>query len=112
MNIIDFEKHLADAGYTFEIRKDSANEDFIVIKGIVPTTGNNKGTSFDVGIKRTTETPWVPQSAVHVQPAIPGAAASQGSPLGAGWQYLSRRYERPPTPKAFLAHILTVVGQT
>lgn len=40
-----------------------------------------------------------------------GTAASQASPLGPEWQYLSRRYDRVPNAKAFLAHVLTVLGE-
>lgn len=113
MNVTDFEKHLADTGYKTEL-KAIGTETFIVIRNVVVPKGNNAGKTCDVAIKKTTETPWVPQSAVHVAPnLVPmGQASSQASPVGPGWQYLSRRYDRPPNPKAFLAHILTVLGET
>jgi hypothetical protein len=40
-----------------------------------------------------------------------GEHASQASPIGSDWQYLSRRFDHVPTPRGFYAHMLTVVGQ-
>jgi hypothetical protein len=113
MHITDFEKHLDKTGFKTEL-KIVGNEEFLVIKNVNPPKGSHAGTACDVGIKRTTETPWVPQSAVHVSRNLVkmGEKSSQASTLGPEWQYLSRRFDRAPNPKAFLAHILTVLGET
>jgi len=76
---------------------------------IVTLTSN--GTTYEVGFKRTAGTPWVPESALHVRPhRVPmGQLSSQVSPLGGDWQYLSRQFNRTPTPKSFVAHILSVL---
>lgn len=112
MTIDEFERHLLSTGHTIE----AANVDkdtYIVIKAVPISAGTHAGKTCDVGVLRSTANPWVPQAAVHVRPHLVrmGQAASQASPLGTDWQYLSRRFDKVPTSKAFLAHILTVLGE-
>jgi len=109
MRMHDFEAHLVRAGFDL----DQSRADFMIIKGIRIATGTHAGKTCDVGIRRSSGNPWVPENAVHVRPHLVamGQRSSQQSPLGADWQYLSRRFDRPPSPKNFLAHILTVVGE-
>jgi hypothetical protein len=104
--------HLTGAGLTVEMMKVDAGV-YLVIKELKIQIGGLAGKSCNVAIKRTGENPWVPESAVHVKPHLVqmGTKSSQNSAIGADWQHLSRRFERPPTPKAFLAHILTVLGE-
>lgn len=112
MLVDDFEKHLSASGLAFEPAAVGAAT-YLVIKDVSVSGGTHAGKTCNVAIKRTTENPWVPESAVHVKPhLVPmGQVASQGSPLGEEWQYLSRRFDRPPTPRSFLAHIFTVLAE-
>jgi len=112
MTADEFQQHLASTGHSVESAHVGADQ-YIVIKDMTISAGSHAGKHCDVGILSSTANPWVPQPAVHVRPHLVemGQAASQASALGPEWQYLSRRFDRPPTPKGFLAHILTVLGQ-
>ena len=112
MAIDEFERHLASTGHVVESAIGGANT-YLVIKAVSISAGSQAGKTCDAAILRSTANPWVPEAAVHVRPHLVamGTASSQASPLGADWQYLSRRFDKVPTPKAFLAHILTVLGQ-
>lgn len=112
MTIDEFEQHLVSTGYAVE-SVSAGGSSYIIIKAVPISAGSHAGKTCDVGILRSTDNPWVPQAAVHVQPHLVemGKASSQASPLGSDWQYLSRRFDKVPTPKAFLAHILTVLGE-
>ncbi len=105
MMLTELDHHLADIGLATETMVVNG-ETFTVI-----TTPASNGTTYDVGFKRTAGTPWVPESALHVRPhrVTMGQLSSQASALGSDWQYLSRQFNRTPTPKSFLAHILTVL---
>jgi hypothetical protein len=111
MVIQDLERYLTAAG--FELRAASGGSGPYLAFTVLVPAGSNKGKTCEVAVKRSDANPWVPEAAVHVRPhqVAMGQRSSQGSELGADWQYLSRRFERPPTPKAFLAHILTVLGE-
>ncbi len=112
MIVTEFEQHLASTGHTVE--SASVNQErYLIIKAVPISAGSHAGKTCDVGILRSTANPWVPQAAVHVRPHLVkmGNASSKASPLGADWQYLSRRFDKIPTSKAFLAHILTVLGE-
>jgi hypothetical protein len=106
MTLDDLDKHLIAVGRPTET-KVVGNDVYTVIKGVAVSNGN----TYDVGVKRNAGTPWLPEAALHVRPhrVTMGESASQASPLGNEWQYLSRRFERPPTPQSFIAHILTVL---
>lgn len=112
MTIDEFEHHLESTGYAVESIKVGA-ENYVIIKAVAISGGSRAGKSCDVAILRSTANPWVPQAAVHVRPHLVamGTASSQASALGPDWQYLSRRFDRVPTPRSFLAHILTVLGE-
>jgi len=112
MTIDEFERHLATTRHTFESTK-VGDESYLIIKGLPISGGSLAGKSCDVGLLRSTANPWVPQAAVHVRPHLVemGKASSQASNLGAEWQYLSRRFDKVPTPKGYLAHIFTVLGE-
>lgn len=112
MIIGELESHLTGAGYTFETIKVPAGE-YLVVRGLAIAGGSHAGESCDVAVKRTSENPWVPDNCVHVRPHLVamGQRNSQASPVGPEWQYLSRRFDKPPTPRAFLTHLLTVVGE-
>lgn len=112
MIISEMESHLSGAGYAFETI-NATGGDYLVIQKVEIAGGPHAGKICDIAVKRTAENPWVPDSCIHVRPhLVPmGQRASQPSPIGADWQYLSRRFDRAPSPKAFLAHLLTVVGE-
>lgn len=105
MTLDDLDKHLVTIGKSTET-ETIGGDVYTVVKGFTVN-----GVTYDVGIKRTAGTPWVPESALHVRPhRVPmGQNSSKGSDLGAEWQYLSRRFERKPTAQSFMAHILTVL---
>jgi hypothetical protein len=105
MMIEELDKHIADIGVPVKTMTGGADT-FTVIT--MPATN---GTTYEIGFKRTAGTPWVPESALHVRPhRVPmGQLSSQASPLGGDFQYLSRQFNRVPTPKSFIAHILTVL---
>ncbi|HZR02984.1 MAG TPA: hypothetical protein VFA81_07425 [Burkholderiales bacterium] len=112
MIIDEFEQHLVATGHAVG-SADAGGNTYVIIKAVPISAGAHAGKTCDVGIMRSTANPWVPQAAVHVRPHLVamGQASSQASPLGADWQYLSRRFDKTPTAKAFLAHILTVLGE-
>jgi len=111
--IDDLEQHLGEAGYATENLTGSDGSSYLVIKGVVIAGGSLAGETCDVAVLRSTENPWVPQAAVHVRPhLVPmGQHSTQTSPLGSEWQYWSRRFDRVPAPRNFLAHVLTVLGE-
>lgn len=112
MTVNEFERHLTSTGHT--VGSASVNqESFLIIKAVQISVGSHAGKTCDVGILRSTANPWVPQAAVHVRPHLVkmGNASSQASALGVDWQYLSRRFDKVPTARAFLTHILTVLGE-
>lgn len=112
MTIEDFEAYLRAGLFQCESAAGKGT-DFIIIKGVLVTAGSRAGTTYDVGIIRAPGNPWVPHSSVHVRPHIVpmGQKNSQASALGDEWQYLSRRFDKLPTPRNFLTHILTVLGE-
>ena|SRR2546423_10030139 len=112
MTIDEFEQHLASTAHVVESAQGGGNS-YLIIKAVPISAGSHASKTCDVGVLRSTANPWVPEAAVHVRPHLVemGKAFSQASPLGSDWQYLSRRFDKVPTPKAFLAHILTVLGE-
>lgn len=113
MVIDELEKYLTDVGVPFEIVQDPNGQPYLVMKGIEIAGGTLAGRACDVAVLRSTENPWVPQAALQVRPALVpmGQYNTQASPLGTEWQYWSRRFDRPPTPKSYLAHVYTVLAE-
>ena len=112
MTTDEFRQHLVSTGHSIESAQVGTDQ-YILIKDLTVSAGSHAGKRCDVGILSSAANPWVPQAAVHVRPHLVemGQAASQASALGPEWQYLSRRFDKVPTSKGFLAHILTVLGQ-
>lgn len=112
MIVDDLELHLTGAGYKVERLEAPEQQVYLVIRDIRIAGGMLDGKTCDVAVLRSTEDPWVPQAALHVRPALlpMGQYNTQASPVGADWQYWSRRFDRVPTPKGFLTHILTCLG--
>lgn len=112
MVIEDFETYVRGLGLPADYLS-AGEQTFLRVKGVRIRAGSHAGKECDVAIMRTAGMPWVPPAAVHVTPHLVamGERNSQGSPLGAEWQYLSRRFDRVPTPRTFLTHILTVIEE-
>jgi len=112
MLVDDFELHASAAGLVVG-RLTVSDQTYLHLKGIRIVGGTHDGKECEVAILRTTESPWVPQAAVHVRPHLVtmGQACSQASPVGTDWQYLSRRFDKAPSPRGFLAHIFTVLAE-
>lgn len=113
MIIEDLETYLSEIGIPFEVVKASNGQSYLVMKGFVIGGGSLAGRTCDVAVLRTTEQPWIPQAALQVRPVLVpmGQHNTQASPLGSQWQYWSRRFDHPPTPKTFVAHIYTVLAE-
>jgi hypothetical protein len=108
----EFEAHVAKIGLATEDATVEGQE-FLVIKGVRIPGGSRIGQECQVAIRRSDQNPWLPEAQVHVRPHLVemGQRNSQASPLGAEWQYLSRRFDPPPTPHTYYAFILTVLGE-
>lgn len=116
MTDTDLEEYLRGLGFTIESAQDSGNNTYIVVRGFTIATGPLAGRTCDIAIARCGTTPYVVPPAIHTRPALvpmsPGSPlATQGSSLGPEWQYWSRRFDRPPTPQAIWAHVMTIFGQ-
>lgn len=113
MTIDDLDAYVTGLGFTVESLTGDDNGHYSVIRAVVVPAGPHKGTTCDVAILRSASVPYVPPSAVHTRPALVpmGTQSAQASGVGPEWQYLSRRFDRPATPKALWIHILTVLGE-
>lgn len=112
MTIEELEAYLAPK---YELEKLTAGngQEYLVIKAIsIPPGGALASKICDVAVLRSNENPWVPQAALQVRPPLVpmGQHNTQASPLGPEWQYWSRRFDKVPTPRAFLAHVLTILA--
>jgi hypothetical protein len=112
MRFDDFEHYLASLGLQAN-RVDQGGQPYLVIQDFEIPDGTHAGENCDVAILASSDTPWVAPPAIHVKPHLVtmGQQASQPSPLGPDWQYLSRRFEPAPQPRTFHTHILTVLGE-
>lgn len=113
MIVDELETYVRDLGYEVEPITGADGSVYIVIKDIVIAGGSLAGTHCEVAILRSSENPWVPAAALHVRPhLVPmGHHTTQQSGIGPDWQYWSRRFDRVPTPKNIVAHVLTVLGE-
>lgn len=113
MKAEDLDSYLAGLGLSVEVFQGGDGQPYTVIRGMTITRGGLTDTICDVAILRPAAEPYVVAPAIHVRPHLisMGTAATQQSPVGPEWQYWSRRYDHPPTPKGIWAHILTVLGE-
>jgi hypothetical protein len=112
----DFAAYVHGLGFTVETAHDASGHPYIVIRDFTIPAGSLAGRTCDVALARCQSVPYVMAPAIHTRPALVpmdmnGPLRTQASPLGDGWQYWSRRFDRPPTPQRVWAHILTVLGE-
>lgn len=115
MTADDLEVYLRELGMDVERVSDTAGNEYSVARRFEIQTGGLRGRSCDVAIQRVATSPYVVPSAIHTKPALVRMDSgeplgTQGSPLGEGWQYWSRRFDHPPSPQRIWAHILTILG--
>lgn len=108
----DLETHLAEIGQPID-QLEVGGQSYLVMRDLRIPCGSHADQRCEVAIRRTNDNPWLPEAKIHVRPHLTpmGQNASQNSELGSEWQYLSRRFDPPPTPRTFYAHILTVIGE-
>jgi hypothetical protein len=109
----DLVAHLQIIGLEMEVITAPSGAQYIVVRRYRIPGGPLVGRLCDLAVQWSTTVPFVMHPSVHVSPPLVpmGQQASQASPLGAGWQYLSRVLRVQPSPKAIVAHINTVLSQ-
>jgi hypothetical protein len=113
MTIADLESYLVGLGHSVDLITGADGQPYSVIRAVCITAGPLAGQTCDIAIARTESAPYLPPPAVHTRPALVsmGTFAAQPSSIGPDWQYLSRRYDRPATPKGIWVHILTILAE-
>jgi len=113
MIFADLEAYLTEIGKPTGALEVGGRSYLVVGNVRVPDGGSHAGEECDVALLRSPDTPWLPEAKLHVRPHLTpmGQQAARPSELGSDWQYLSRRFDKPPTPKTFYAHILTVLAE-
>jgi hypothetical protein len=113
MTADDFEAYLRGLGLTVETMTGADGLAYIAIRAVVLPTGALRGRTCDIAILRGDGVPYVPPAAIHTNPQLVPMGgeplATQASGIGPGWQYWSRRFDRPVTPSSLWTHILTVL---
>jgi hypothetical protein len=112
----ELEEYLRSLGLKVESAQDNSGHPYIVTRDFVIPCGPLVGRTCDVALARCQTNPYVVPPAIHTRPALvrmdmTGPLKTQASPLGADWQYWSRRFDRVPTPQAVWTHVLTVFSQ-
>lgn len=113
MTIEEFESHVRGLGFTVELFTGEDNVTYCVIRAVSVPAGKLVGTICDVAINRELASPYIPPAAIHTKPALVamGTLSTSASGIGPDWQYWSRRFDRPVTPRNLWTHILTVLGE-
>ena len=114
MTIQEFEEHVQAKGYVVEVIKGDDGSVYSVVRDVVLPNGALRGRRCDIAILRNEMVPYVPPAAIHTEPHLVPMVDKEPlktmkSGIGPEWQYWSRRYDHPPTPKDLWAHILTVL---
>jgi hypothetical protein len=114
MTADDFEAYVRQTGHVVARVQGDDGLPYSVIRSVTIPIGALCGRTCDVAIRTDDAVPYLPPTAIHTLPALVPMdsgqpLATQPSPIGPGWQYWSRRYDRPPNPAALWAHILTVL---
>lgn len=114
MTIEEFEAHVREKGYAVEVIQGSDGKSYSVVRAVELPDGSLRGRSCDIAIQRKDMVPYVPPAAIHTRPHLVPMDGNEPlktmeSGIGPDWQYWSRRYDHPPTPRDLWAHILTVL---
>ena len=112
----DLDEFLASLGLTVEEIDGQDGRKYTVVRSYSIAVGRLAGTVCDIAIHKPPEEPYVLPSAIHTRPhliAMDGKAplATRISDIGPDWQYWSRRYDGPVTPKKIWTHVLTVLKE-
>ncbi|HVB52668.1 MAG TPA: hypothetical protein VNF24_00535 [Candidatus Acidoferrales bacterium] len=108
--------YLESVGFTIETLEAGgppATASFLVIRDFEVRVGTKAGQKYEIAVQMSTAVPYVLPPAIHVRPhaVTMGSSASQGSPLGPDWQYLSRVLRVTPTPANVVAHLHSIFGE-
>ncbi|HEX3900135.1 MAG TPA: E2/UBC family protein [Mycobacteriales bacterium] len=112
----DLVEFLRGLGLSIGSAQDPTGTPYIVVETFTIPSGSLAGRVCDIAIARSRSVPYIMPPAIHTKPALvpmnsSAPLATQGSPLGSGWQYWSRRFDRTPTPKSIWTHVLTIFDQ-
>jgi hypothetical protein len=112
----DFAAFVRGLGFTVEVAHDPSSHPYTVVRQVAIPAGSLAGRVCDVALARCQSMPYLVAPAIHTRPALvpmdmSGPLRTQASPLGPGWQYWSRRFDRPPAPQRIWAHILTILSE-
>lgn len=116
MTFDDLEVFLRQLGMTVDGVVSPSETKYVVIHDVLVTSGPRAGKTCDVAIARVESNPFTMPSAIHTRPPLApmdmsGPLKTRASELGTEWQYWSRRYDHPPTPKLIWVHILSVLNE-
>ncbi|SRR6266536_608496 len=111
----DFEIYLRGLGVAVEVITGQDDQRYSMVHDVELTKGALRDRRCDIAILRVETVPYVPPAAIHTRPHLVPMDSNEplktmASGIGPQWQYWSRRFDRPPTPKALWTHILTVLG--
>lgn len=114
MTADDLENYLSELGLLVERVSDVNGTEYTTVREFAIPAGSLRGKRCDVALQRVETTPYAVPAAIHTRPALVamdmvGPLKTRPSPLGADWQYWSRRFDHVPSPRAVWAHILTVL---
>jgi hypothetical protein len=109
----DFKQYLVELGWAVDTIVGGDSQTYMVIKGVNIYSGGLTGKSCDVAVQMNAGVPWVPQAAIHTRPFLvaAGSLSTKVSTIGPEWLYWSRRFDHALQPKAFMAHILTIINE-
>jgi hypothetical protein len=112
----DFAAFVRGLGFTVDVAHDSNGAPYTVVRQVTIPAGSLAGRTCDVALARCQSIPYIVAPAIHTRPALvpidmSGPPRTQASSLGPDWQYWSRRFDRPPSPRRVWAHILTILGE-
>lgn len=116
MTADDLETYVRSLGYAVDtVVGERDQQPYLVVRDLTIPHGGLVGRVCDVAIQKTTAVPFVVPPAIHTRPELVAMnpaepVGTQPSPIGDGWQYWSRRFDRPPTPRAIWTHFLTILS--
>lgn len=112
----DLVMYLRGLGLEVEATQDSGHAPYIVVRDVTVTAGTLAGHVCDVALARCQSVPYMCPPAIHTRPVLvamdmAGPLKTQASPLGAEWQYWSRRFDRVPSPQLIWTHVLSILTE-